>query len=357
MSIFDINPDIRRAQTLSSEFYTDERFFLESKEKIFARSWQFVDSTDEVKNLQPHLVLEDFLDEPILLARDGENSLHCLSNVCTHRGKILVETPCEANLIRCGYHGRRFALDGKFLSMPEFEMAEDFPSERDNLPVIPFGLWGGFLFASMNPFEPFENYTAEMRQRLNWFDFDKLKFAGSRDYVVKAHWALYCENYLEGFHIPYVHQSLNSIVDYGTYTTETFRFSSLQTGAAKNDEGVFDLPETSPDYGKRIAAYYFFIFPNLMFNFYPWGLSINVVKPISPGHSKISFLTYVSDESKLEQGAGADLDAVELEDEAVVENVQKGIRSRFYETGRYSPSREQGTHHFHRLIAEFMKVP
>jgi len=65
-------------------------------------------------------------------------------------------------------------------------------------------------------------------------------------------------------------------------------------------------------------------------------------------------LTYISDESKLEQGAGADLDKVKLEDEAVVENVQKGIRSRFYESGRYSPSREQGTHHFHRLIAEFI---
>jgi len=34
---FDIDPDIRRARTLSSEFYTDERFFEWSKEKIFAR--------------------------------------------------------------------------------------------------------------------------------------------------------------------------------------------------------------------------------------------------------------------------------------------------------------------------------
>jgi choline monooxygenase len=45
-----------------------------------------------------------------------------------------------------------------------------------------------------------------------------------------------------------------------------------------------------------------------------------------------------------------------MEDQTVVESVQKGIRSRFYANGRYSPSREQGTHHFHRLIAEFMKA-
>jgi len=92
-----------------------------------------------------------------------------------------------------------------------------------------------------------------------------------------------------------------------------------------------------------------------MFNFYPWGLSVNIVKPLKPDLTKVSYLTFISDKSKLEEGAGADLNRVEIEDQAVVESVQKGIRSRFYERGRYSPGREQGTHHFHRLIAEFMK--
>jgi choline monooxygenase len=75
---------------------------------------------------------------------------------------------------------------------------------------------------------------------------------------------------------------------------------------------------------------------------------------MGPMLSKISFLTYIYDETKLERGAGAMLDKVEREDEAVVENVQKGINSRFYDRGRYSPKRETGTHHFHRLICEFM---
>ena len=43
-----------------------------------------------------------------------------------------------------------------------------------------------------------------------------------------------------------------------------------------------------------------------------------------------------------------------LEDEEIVEAVQKGVRSRFYTHGRYSVTREQGTHHFHSLIAEFI---
>jgi choline monooxygenase len=157
---------------------------------------------------------------------------------------------------------------------------------------------------------------------------------------------------LEGFHIPFVHQSLNAAIDYSAYTIEIFRFSSLQTGIASANEDAFDFPESN----KKIAAYYFFIFPNLMLNFYPWGLSVNIIKPLQPDLTKVSYLTFVADESKLNKGAGADLHRVEIEDQAVVESVQKGIRSRFYNRGRYSPFREQGTHHFHSLIAEFMNT-
>ena len=89
-----------------------------------------------------------------------------------------------------------------------------------------------------------------------------------------------------------------------------------------------------------------------MFNFYPWGLSVNIVNPISINETKVSFLTYVWKEDKFNSGAGSGLDTVEMEDEEVVENVQIGVRSRFYKHGRYSVTREQGTHHFHRTIAE-----
>ena len=340
MTIFEIDPDIRKAKTLASEFYTDERYFELSKEKIFVHSWHFLGHVDEFEGLKPVTVLPGFLDEPVLLVKN-DGSLACLSNVCTHRGKILVEEPCRANLIRCGYHGRRFSLDGKFLSMPEFEGVENFPGDSDNLKQLAFADRAGFLFASIDPADTFEAFNGDAATGFDDNQPRGLRLTSMREYEVNAHWALYCENYLEGFHIPYVHRALNEIVDYGTYTTETFRYSSVQTG--------FD------DAGE-VAARYLFVFPNLMFNFYPWGISVNVVRPVSPAKSVVEFLTYVRDETFMDKGAGADLHGVEIEDEAVVESVQKGIRSRFYSHGRYSPTREQGTHHFHRLIAEFMTL-
>jgi choline monooxygenase len=35
--------------------------------------------------------------------------------------------------------------------------------------------------------------------------------------------------------------------------------------------------------------------------------------------------------------------------------VQRGVKSRFYNRGRYSPKREMGVHHFHRLLAEALE--
>ena len=88
-----------------------------------------------------------------------------------------------------------------------------------------------------------------------------------------------------------------------------------------------------------------------MLNFYPWGVSVNVVKPMAVDRTRVSYLSYVWDPSRLERGAGAALDRVEREDEVIVEAVQRGVRSRLYQRGRYSPRRERGVHHFHCLLA------
>lgn len=354
-----IDPDIRKAETLPSEFYRSEEVYNSLKNKVFKRSWQLICDTDKLKipgTVYPFTLLEGFLNEPLLLTRDLEDNIHCLSNVCTHRGNILVESSDTVKNMKCRYHGRRFELNGCFRSMPECEDALNFPRPEDDLSKVPFEIWHKFIFASINPGITHKAAFKPVTDRLEGVKFNEMMFepARSRDYLVKCNWALYVENYLEGFHIPYVHSSLNEVIDYGSYSTELYDHCNLQTGIAKPGEECFTLYETSPDYGNEIAAYYWWVFPNLMLNYYPWGLSINIIKPLAKDLTKVSFLTYISDASKLDKGAGAGLDRVEREDEAIVEMVQKGMQSSFYKTGRYSPKREQGVHHFHRLLAEYL---
>jgi choline monooxygenase len=359
MSRYYVDPDIAKASTLPSDFYTNPGMFEICKEKIFSVSWQFIGSSELVSNpgdAYPFLLFENFLNEPLVLVKNANNSIHLLSNVCTHRGNLVVNVPCRLTNLRCRYHGRLFRPDGKFISMPEFKEVINFPTLSDDLRQLPIYQWGNWLFSSLNPTIDPESGLRDMIDRVGWLPVNEFIFKPelSTSFIVGAHWALYCENYLEGFHIPFVHAGLNDVLNFGDYTTELFAYSSLQLGMAKNEEDCFEIPNTCPDFGKKIAAFYFFVFPNMMFNFYPWGLSVNIITPISLEQTKVSFYTYIWKESKYNTGAGSGLDSVELEDEEVVESVQKGIRSRFYQHGRYSVNREQGTHHFHRILASIL---
>ncbi|MEO5889260.1 MAG: aromatic ring-hydroxylating dioxygenase subunit alpha [Ferruginibacter sp.] len=355
-----IDANIAKANTLSTNFYTDDDYFEAAKEKIFASSWQFIGSRELVKfsgDVQPFTLLDHFLNEPLLLTKDKNGTINCLSNVCTHRGNIVAYKACSKAMgLRCKYHGRVFDLAGKFISMPEFKEVEGFPGEQDNLPALPLFNWGNLLFTSLDKKEEPAIYFKEMIDRLNWLPMDEFIYRPdlAKTFEVDANWALYCENYLEGFHIPFVHAALNAALDFGEYTTELYPKGCLQLGIGKTGKDCFDLPASSVDYGTNVAAYYFWVYPNTMFNFYPWGLSINVINPVSVNKTTVEFKVYMWKEEKFDKGAGSDLDKVEIEDEEIVENVQRGIVSRFYNHGRYSVTRETGTHHFHRLIADSM---
>ena len=356
MPKYEIHPQIEHAETMPSSFYRSTEVFESLKEKVFAKSWQFIgreDQVNEVGMVRPFTFVGT--GEPMLLSQDAE-SVKCLSNVCTHRGNLLCHDPSKARNITCAYHGRRFGLDGKFQHMPQFKEAKDFPRPEDDLHEFPLQKWGPWLFASLGNAYDFTDVLEAMQSKVDFMQLEEFRLFADRgkDYHIKAHWALYCDNYLEGFHIPFVHADLNAALDYGNYETVLFKHANLQIGYADGDENTFDFPEGHEDYGKSIAAYYFWVFPNMMFNFYPWGLSVNVVKPISKEETEVSFISYVYDESKLDVGAGTGLDKVEQEDEAVVEGVQRGMKSSVYHIGRYSPEMEKGVHHFHRLLVEFL---
>ena len=204
---FTIDKDIRRASTLPARIYSDPSYLELQKESVFARTWQFVGDSARLKapsRVLPLTLLDGCLSEPVVLTSDEEGSIRCLSNVCTHRGALVVEGEGHARSLRCRYHGRRFALDGKFVSMPEFDTTEGFPSERDNLPVLPLRRFGPLLFSGLAPEMSFEEWIAPVRERVSWLPLDEFVHdpATSQEYLIKANWALYCDNYLEEFHIP-----------------------------------------------------------------------------------------------------------------------------------------------------------
>jgi choline monooxygenase len=355
----EIDPRIEFAETPPGWFYEAPWMFERLLEGVLPHAWHFAGQAPSTPGgVLPLTFYPGSLDEPLLLVRDQEEQLACLSNACTHRGNLLVSEPCTTKGLRCRYHGRRFDLQGRFQSMPEFADAEGFPRPEDDLATASLGTLGPCTFAALDPRpQHFLEWLAHSSERLSFFPFDDLCFdaEGARTYRVEANWALYADNYLEGFHIPYVHPSLNAVLDYGSYRTELLEWGTLQVGMARETEPAFELPEGHPDAGTRVGAYYLWLFPTTMLNLYPWGMSLNAIEPLGPTTTQVRFLPFVAAPELREAGAGAGLDVVEQEDEEVVEATQKGVCARLYRRGRYSPQRERGVHHFHRLLLRALR--
>ena len=345
-----IDSDICKAHTLPSRYYTEESLFSDILSRL-SNSFHFAAHVSQLNenSIIPLPQLENILGEALILTKDEQ--IRCLSNVCTHRGMLIATKPCDLKSLKCRYHGRTFGLDGCMRNMPEFTDVENFPTDSDNLREFNIKKWNGIIFLGGEKF--FDTVINEMQNRIGWMNIESFEYDKSRhrSYDINANWALYVDNYLEGFHIPFVHGDLHGVLDYDSYSTELFEGGVLQIGIANEGEVCFDLPESSPDFGQKIAAYYYWIYPGLMLNFYPWGLSVNVVNPISVDRTRIVYHGFVGEKSMLGKGAGGDLDKVEAEDQEIVEATQRGVSSKSYERGRYSPSKEKGVHHFHRILA------
>ena len=341
MTKYQIDPDISIARTLHSDYYTDDKIFKDSINNIFTSSWQLASHKEEFSsnNIIPIKILPD---ESLILTKN-QSSIHCMSNICTHRGHLVCNKKTNSKSIVCRYHGRSFNLDGKFKKAIGFEGVKNFPSDNDNLRNIKINEWKKFLFVSLENQLSISSVLKDIETRLDSFPFSQLKYSEelSNTYQINAHWALYCENYLEGFHVPFVHKGLSKEINNETYDTILLDNAVLQFANSKDSKD-------------NIYGYYYWIFPNMMFNFYDWGLSINIIEPISKDKTRIRFLSYLIEDNQLARKAINDLNTVELEDQEVVESVQNGIRSKFYSNGRYSNINEKGVHYFHRLLTRFI---
>jgi len=351
-----VNKDIHIAKTLPSYYYLDDKYFDLSIEKIFISSWQIVTDSDQFRDtIYPFIFLQSSINEPLLLTK-ADNKIYCISNVCTHRGNILYLNKETSKKIICNYHGRIFDLKGCLLSAPGFKGAKQFPSKTDNLNKIKIQTWKKLILVSIKPKINIEKIFNDIELRLGWYPFNELRYnkSNSCEYTINAHWSLYCENYLEGFHVPFVHKGLKSDINLNTYKTVLLENGVLQYTESRNKNNKLNIQKGYTDYKKNIYAYYYWIFPNIMLNFYNWGLSINIIEPINKNKTKIRFLSYPIKNHTQPLNTDASLDKVEKEDQNIVLNIQKGIKSRLYNRGRYSPKHETGVHHFHRLICKHL---
>ena len=366
----DVSERIECAHTLASRFYTDASILEIEKARIFRRTWQLVGTLDhacgEVNGLQRTIAdretffTAEVAGEPIVVVRDKEGTLRAFSNVCRHRaGPIALGSGCK-NVLRCAYHGWTYTLDGRLIGTPDVEGVEFF--DRSTMGMVPLRLetWEQFIFLNFDRgAEPLSAYLGDIPEQARGFQFAGLQFAERRDYVINCNWKVYVDNYLEGYHIPIAHPGLMREIDYSQYRTDTFRYHSQQFAPirAMKAEDSGDRAY-APGSGTQ-EALYFWIFPNLMLNIYPDNVSTNLIVPLSQDKTLTIFEWFFHDiaSAKVQERmkkAIAFSDEVQQEDIGLCESVQRGLQSALYDRGRYSVKRENGVHHFHMLLGEFL---
>ncbi len=361
---FFVDSHIDRAESLPATAFVHPEFLELELGTIFAQTWQPVDLPDSA-NKPGSRVPFNLLGSPFFLQRDQNGKLRCFPNVCTHAWHPLVEASSTGGMIICPQHGRQFDYQGRFVSQAGFEKIEGFPRDADHLWNIQVQEWGPLIFVSRgDPLAPLSDFTENIQQSVPGIRSENLRRHHGEGDVreVDGNWKQHAWNYMDNFHIRFVHKGpggLADAIDMSSYRTELYKFSSLQWAYAMDPENGFDqklLAERFRDPKnpeRRVFALWWFIFPNVALNFYPWGLSVNVYMPIPGKPDKTRFLwtQYALDEEKFQRRNSTWLgDQVDTEDIEAISLVNKGARSGFASRGRFAPKEEEGPHWFHRLV-------
>lgn len=353
LEAYDRTAALDHAATPPSSWYTDPTIAELERTAVFGRSWQLIARLDQLRETGDY-VTQDIAGEPIVVVRGDDGALRGFFNVCRHHAAEVATGACgRSHVLRCPYHGWTYGLDGTLRGNPEFREVKNFDKQHNSLTPVALETWEGLVFVKLDGAGPsLREHLGRVVELVEPLKFGMLRFFERRTYDLNCNWKVFVDNYLDGgYHVPHIHKGLGSVIDYGEYKIENIDRSCLQSTPLTS--GANADSETSAS-RRGAMAYYFWIHPNLMLNWYEGYLDTNLVLPLSVGRCRVIFDFYFAD-------GGSDEDAkrrsvavgerVQQEDIDICESVQRGLRSRSYDIGRLSVRREAGEHLFHRLLA------
>lgn len=340
---FDETREIALASTIPGSWYTDARVFELEKRAVFGATWQLVGRAEQVAK-PGEFVTATVGDEPIVVVRGQDGILRGFFNVCRHHAAAVVTEAagCKERL-RCPYHGWTYGLDGQLRSTPEFEGVRGFQPAENGLVPLAVTVWENFVFVHLDADPPpLGAGLGTVTEEVAKLGLAGLEWVERREWVIGCNWKVFVDNYLDGgYHIPFLHRGLNAIVDYQAYAIECFERACLQSSPATDTHGT-----------RNGAARYWWIYPNLMLNWYEGYLDTNLVVPLGVDRMKVVFDFYFAPSDEAHRKASIEVsERIQDEDHAICESVQRGLGSRAYRAGRLSARREAGENLFHRLLA------
>ena len=270
------------AQGLPPAAYTNEAFFALENERLFSDSWVFAGFAHEIAR-PGDAVPVTVAGKPVLLLRDTGDRIRAFHNVCRHRCLKLVDEPGNlGSKIRCPYHSWTYDLDGALRLAPYFggrglrEMPDGFDRDRHGLVPARSANWHDWIFVNLSgAAPPLEDFVAPLVERLGGVDLARLRHLVTIDLgEVRANWKLLIENFIEPYHVQFVHPT----------TTE----QPLADHYTVNEPGCLGCAVDVSAAGKRddtlsADSRYLTLFPNFVFGLYlPDQLGVHLDVPLAP---------------------------------------------------------------------------
>jgi choline monooxygenase len=362
---------LEEALTIPAPWYTDQTLYSLELQTVFANSWQLAGRVDQLRESGQY-VTSEIAGEPIVVVRGSDGVLRGFFNACRHHAAaVMTEPEGRANQLRCPYHGWTYSLTGELKGTPDFSGVCNFDRSANGLLPVQTSVWENWVFVrvegndtagpsatnkqSANDLETF--LGADLINEIRPLGIEKLQWMERRHYEFDCNWKVFVDNYLDGgYHVPYLHKGLDSVLDYSNYTIENGRRFCLQSSPIVSDGAE---PETGA-VRKGDRALYYWIYPNFMINFYDGVMDTNLVVPLGIDKTEVIFDFYfpdVSESARARNRASIEVgQRIQDEDVSICRSVQRGLNSRAYNAGRLSVRREAGEHLFHRLLYADLKA-
>lgn len=375
--IASVLQDTAHANGLPNELYTEPGALTRERETIFAPTWTALGFAGDVQDKGDVMPVE-LLGVPLIMLRDRQGSVRVFHNVCSHRGRQLVDGPCRVEAgLRCPYHSWHYGLDGSLKGTPHIggmnvHACAGFDKGQHGLREVASSVWCDIVFVNLSGGAvPFESWIRPVMAR--WHAFwgetgpDELRPAkadGQLTLDVDANWKLAVENYCESYHLPWVHPGLNS---YSRLEDHYIVLDGDGESFAGQGTLVYNLAEVAgislpklsqwPATREREAEY-LALYPNALIGLQADHFFVVLLEPLSERRTREHVrLLFVGDAAVDDEHAAARESTLQSwktvfeEDVSMVEGMQRGRESPAYHGGVFSPVQDVPTHHFHQWVA------
>jgi choline monooxygenase len=324
---------------MPARLYVDRDVFHAERDAVFSRAWLLAGSSRSTPRPGDQVAV-DLGHWRVLLVRGDDGILRAFHNVCRHRAGALLwdGESCHARSIRCRYHGWRYELSGRLQQATGF--GEELDRDAWGLFPLPCAEWRGLAFVHPGPDpEPLERQLAAFATAAGSLDWSGCEPIGVASHPIACNWKVYVENYLEGYHVPYLHLGLARDVDLDTYEVRPADRCAIHVARPAGDGAVND-------------GFWAWLWPNAALNVYRHGTCIERIVPAGPDRTELHY-TYVAapTASAAEREAMLDMSGtLTVEDARICEVVHRNLAGGQYVSGRLSPRHETGVAAFQETV-------